>query len=84
MWKKIKVNSSKIQHNTGKMTLVKLNDSFVGVWIPSKCIRFEGKNDYLAVISLNTDFEYMLSTKEKVSADEVARLLGRSLREEEE
>lgn len=72
-WTQITVNTTKIMHETGKMTLIKMNDSKEGIWFATKLLKQKGKNGYLTVISLNKNFEYLCSNKVKYNIIEVLK-----------
>jgi hypothetical protein len=57
-WIQIKANSNLIQKETEKAVLIKLPKSELMFWHPAKCVRTNGKSNYLMTISFTEDFKF--------------------------
>lgn len=57
-WIQIKANSNLIQNSTEKAVLIKLPKSELMFWHPAKCVRTNGKSNYLMTISFTEDFKF--------------------------
>jgi hypothetical protein len=57
-WIQIKANSNLIQNSTEKAVLIKLPKSELMFWHPAKCVRTNGKSNYLMTISFTKDFKF--------------------------
>lgn len=59
-WQTFTMNSNSIQTTTDRAVLIKAVGSDFVFWVPKKCVRFSGKNNYLITVSFTETFNFVL------------------------